>query len=145
MYQDICSTNMVMHLLYLILTSWAQAQHMYNWHCNKTKVARVPRLHSRHDMHPQQRRVYAYYQLKATAYPHAELQSFSRMLLCSVYCSKFGCFACVHHLDICKTTGYRACRRWHRNYRTPLCQADIGPDRTYFHTEISHTKIDIMS
>ena len=44
-------------------------------------------IHPRHDMHTQQRSVHVHHQQESVAYPHAELQTFSRMLRRSVHCT----------------------------------------------------------
>ena len=80
-------------------------------------------INSRHDMHTQQRSVHAHHQQEAVAYPHAELQPFSRMLRCSVYCT----------ITFEKTTRYCAYRRWHRDRLCAL--SDIGLKWIYFQTE----------
>ena len=41
---------------------------------------------------------------------------------------------CILHYYICKTTRYRACRRWHKP-RTSCALSEIGLERIYFHTE----------
>ena len=55
------------------------------------------------------------------------MQSFCRMLWCSAYCNSCRHFACEDHYDICKTTGYCACRGWHRSCCTPLCTSWYWP------------------
>ena len=59
----------------------------FNSHAIKQKLhGSWNTIHSRHDMHTQQRSVHAHQQ-PAVTYPHAELQPFNRMLRCSVCCT----------------------------------------------------------
>ena len=81
-------------------------------------------IHSRHDMHTQQRSVHAHHQQEAVAYPHAELLPFSRMLWCSVYCI----ITFAKQQDIVFVGDDPD--------RVHICVlSDIGLKRIYFHTE----------
>ena len=81
-------------------------------------------IHSKHDMHTQQRSVHAHHQQEAVAYPHAELLPFSRMLWCSVYCI----ITFAKQQDIVFVGDDPD--------RVHICAlSDIGLKRIYFHTE----------
>ena len=93
----------------------------FNSHAIKQKLHGFwDTLSSKHDLRTQQRNVHAQQQQKAAAYPHAELQSFCRMLRCCAYCNRCWRFTCGYHYDSCKTTGYCVWRRWHRPSHTHL-------------------------